>query len=149
MKHFTSLLLLFITLFLPMQSQAERAHHFGDYVVHYNALRSDTIPPEVARRHSIVRSTHRGLLNIAVLKKHADGTTQAVAAKVWGSSRNLIEQRNELEFFKVQEQDAIYYLDQFRINDHDILRFEIHVIPEGISEQTQGTVKFTQRFYTE
>ncbi len=128
---------------------AERSHSFGDYIVHYNAFRSDTIPAEVARLHSIIRSDHRGVVNITVLKRLADGSTKPVAAKVWGSSRNLADQRNELEFFPVKEQETIYYLDQFRINDHDTLRFEVHIEPEGDTNSNRGTVKFTQRFYTD
>lgn len=146
MKLYT---LLFSLLMLPLTASAERSHSFGDYIVHYNAFRSDTIPAEVARLHGIIRSDHRGLVNITVLKKLADGSTQPVAARVWGHKRNLADQRSELEFFPVQEQETIYYLDQFRINDHDTLRFEVHVEPEGESNNSRGTVKFIQNFYTD
>lgn len=149
MKITQALLLLLATLLLPLESQAERSSSFGDYIIHYNAFRSDVIPPEVARRHSIIRSDHRGLVNITVLKKEADGTTRPVAARVWGTSRNLADQLSKLQFFAVQEQETIYYLDQFRINDHDTLRFEIHVEPEGDRQQIKGSVKFTQNFYTD
>ena len=142
-------ILLILTTLLSMTAHAERSTRFGEYIVHYNAFRSDIIPPEVALRHSIVRSDHRGLVNITVLKKQADGSTQPVAARVQGTSRNLAEQMSELEFFPVQEQETIYSLDQFRINDHDTLRFEIQVEPEGDANNTRGTVKFIQNFYTD
>ncbi len=141
--------LLLSLLLLPLTTSAERAHNFGDYTVHYNAFRSDIIPAEVARLHSIIRSNRRGLVNITVLKKLTDGSTQPVAARVWGHKRNLADQRSELEFFPVREQDTIYYLDQFRINPHDTLRFEVHIEPEGDPNNSRGTIQFIQNFYTD
>ncbi len=139
--------LLLSLLMLPLVAAAERSQTFGDYIVHYNAFRSDTIPPEVARLHSIVRSDHRGLANITVLKRLPDSSTRPVAAEVWGSYRNLADQHSEMRFFPVKEQQTIYYLDQFRINDHDTLRFTIHIRPEG--GDPHHTVEFVQRFYTD
>lgn len=138
-----------LLMLLPLESLAERSSTFDNYIVHYNAFRSDTIPAAVARQHSIIRSDHRGVVNITVLKKQSDGSTTPVAAKVWGYQRNLADQRSELEFFPVKEQKTIYYLDQFRIDDHDTLRFTVYIEPEGAEAGVQGTVKFVQNFYTD
>ena len=52
-----------------LNSYAENSKEFGDYVVHYNAFRSDTISPEVAKQYGLPRANNKVLINIAVLKK--------------------------------------------------------------------------------
>ena len=54
---------------------AQQSREFNDYVVHYNALRSDLFPPQVAQGYGIQRSSNRALLNITVLKKSDSGDT--------------------------------------------------------------------------
>ena len=52
-----------------LNSYAENSKEFGDYVIHYNAFRSDTISPEVAKQYGLTRANNRVLINIAILKK--------------------------------------------------------------------------------
>lgn len=159
MKTRFTLFTLLSGLLLSLQVNAEQSVTFGDYVVHYNAFRSDSIPAEVARRHGIVRSNHRAVINITVMKRGEDGTTTPIAAQVWGSATNLNNQLNTLHFFPVREQNAVYYLDQFRIDNNETLKFEIHVNPNPFStdptavgdsgnKSTVETIRFTQNFYT-
>ncbi len=159
MKARFTLFTLLCGLLLSLQATAEQSATFGDYVVHYNAFRSDSIPAEVASRHGIVRSNHRAVLNVTVLKRADNGTTTPIAARVWGSATNLNNQLNTLHFFPVREQNTIYYLDQFRIDNNETLKFEIHVDPNPFStnpadvgksdnEGTVETIEFTQNFYT-
>lgn len=133
-------------------AMAERSITFGAYTAHYNAFRSDDIPADVARRHGIIRSSHRAVLNVTVLHNHADGSTTPVAARIRGNSTNLNGQLNTLHFFPVREQETIYYLDQFRIDDNETLRFEITVRPEPSTpskgQPASGVIRFTQNFYT-
>lgn len=154
---FTLLTILF-GLLTSLQASAEQSVSFGDYVVHYNAFRSDSIPAEVAHRHGIVRSSHRAVINITVMKKQADGSTTPVSARVWGSTTNLNNQLSALHFFPVHEKDTVYYLDQFRIDNNETLKFKIHVDPSkfrtGVSNVghanggTVKTIEFSQNFYT-
>ena len=51
---------------------AESSSSVGDYIVHYNAVSTEALPPAVARAYGITRSKNRGLLNISVLKKGGD-----------------------------------------------------------------------------
>ena len=46
---------------------AQQAQNFGEYSVHYNALNSSLITPEVAKAYGIRRSNSRALINISVL----------------------------------------------------------------------------------
>ena len=50
-KPFKVLFVLALSL-LSLNSYAENSKEFGDYVVHYNAFRSDTISPDVAKQRS-------------------------------------------------------------------------------------------------
>ncbi len=149
MKRF---LTLFTLALLSTSALAEQSITFGNYTAHYNAFRSDDISADVARRHGIIRSSHRAVLNVTVLRNHADGSTTPVAARIQGSATNLNGQLNTLHFFPVREQETIYYLDQFRIDDHETLRFHIEVQPEPSvssgTEPTPGVIQFTQNFYT-
>jgi len=158
MRFRFTLLTLIFGLLASLQANAEQSVSFGDYTVHYNAFRSDSIPAEVAHRHGIVRSSHRAVINITVMKKQSDGSTIPVSAQVWGSTTNLNNQLSALHFFPVHEKDTVYYLDQFRIDNNETLKFKIHVDPSqfrtGVSNvghersDTVETIEFSQNFYT-
>ena len=49
---------------------------FGEYVVYFNALRTDALTPEIAKMNNIARSANRALVNISLVKK-AEGTAGA------------------------------------------------------------------------
>ena len=52
---------------------AENAETFGDYTIHYNALSTESLSPDIAKTYGIRRSKNRGLVNIAVRHKQEDG----------------------------------------------------------------------------
>ena len=58
-----------LVLLLPVTASAENSKDFGQFVIHYNAMATDMVPPEVARKYRITRSQNRGMINITVLKK--------------------------------------------------------------------------------
>ncbi|MDT8283213.1 MAG: DUF4426 domain-containing protein [Gammaproteobacteria bacterium] len=143
---------LFKTLFIvvlaltSLNSYAENSQEFGDYVIHYNAFRSDTISPEVAKQYGLARANNRVLINIAVLKKVMDTTGTPTAAAVTGSASNLTGQFKQLEFKTIKEGTAIYYLAETKISDGEFLKFDIKVIPEG--ESRAARLRFDKRFFT-
>lgn len=99
----------------------------GDYEIHYIAVNSTFLQPEIAAQYGIVRSPRNAFLNIAVLRKNANGSTLPVTATVSGSKHNLLQQSETVNFAEVREGTAIYYLGQFGFSDAEILRFEITV----------------------
>ena len=121
-------------------AHAENSITRGDVVVHYNAVPSVTLAPQVARQYAITRSANRALVNIAVLKQDV-----AVAAKVSGSATNLTGQRQELAVREVREGDALYYLAEPRIADRETLDFDLLVTPAGSNDAI--VVKFRQEFF--
>jgi hypothetical protein len=129
-------------------SLAQQSQDFGDYVVHYNTLNTNLIPPQVAQGYGITRSPSRALLNIAVLKKVMDTPGTPVRAAVTASATNLTGQLRELEIREITESEgAVYYLAVFPVHNLETYRFEVRVTITG--EQDPLMVRFTQQFYTE
>ncbi|QKK01500.1 MAG: DUF4426 domain-containing protein [Pseudomonadota bacterium] len=126
---------------------AQQSEEFGDWVVHYNAINTNLLPPEVARAYGIQRSGSRALLNIAVLEKHPDALDEPIHASVTASAINLTGQRRDIALREIEDQGAIYYIGTFRIHDEETLTFSIQVKP-GRSEQPAREITFRQQFFT-
>ena len=127
---------------------AQQAQEFGDYIVHYNALSSSLITPEVAKAYGIRRSDSRALINISVLKNAADKTTTAVKAKVTASGRNLTGQTRNVVMREIDDGDgAIYYIGELSVRNMETFDFTVVVLVEG--QNKPFNVKFRQQFYTE
>lgn len=141
------LLLLGLSVF-SVAVQAEQSDTVGDYVIHYNALNTEMIPPAVARSYKIVRSKNRGMLNIAVRKKGADETApdSAVAATVDVNIINLNGQLKPVTIQEIREAESIYYIGVFPISNGEIFDFTLSVDPESLGNPHQ--IKFRQTFYT-
>lgn len=123
--------------------RAERSETLGEYTVHYNAIPTTALNPEIARRYAITRSAGRALINIAVLKQSPDSAEpHAVPARIEASSRTLTGQRNDIVLREIREQEAIYYIGDFRIRGEERLRFELNVTPEG--SQRPIPIRFEQ-----
>ena len=103
---------------------------FGDYTVHYIAVNSTFISPEIAAQYDIERNRRGAFLNISVLKNEADGSTTPVAATISGGKQNLMQQTGDISFKEVREGEAIYYIGQFAFSNAELLRFKVQVQPE-------------------
>jgi hypothetical protein len=126
------------------QPSEESFRDFGSYEVHYNAVRTDALTPEVARNYGIQRSANRVMLNVTVLHKEAGAARKPVEADVKVDARNLNEQLKDLELRRVSEGEAIYYIGEVSISGTEILVFDISVTPVGT--QAPLSVKFTREF---
>jgi hypothetical protein len=135
-----------LAVLLPGAAPAEQSVAFGDYTVHYNALATDVLRPEVAQRYGIARSKNQALLNVAVLKNVAGTAAQPVTARVEAHARNLSNQLTAMEMREVRDQGAIYYLGVARVSDNDTITFTVDVTPEGQGQPTR--VEFRQQFFT-
>jgi len=132
-----------LSAFLPTAS-AERFQDFGDYVVHYNALTTDFLTPQVARAYGIRRSRSRALLTVSVMRRGLAGATMPVAARVRAQAVNLSGQLRRIPMREVREENAIYYLGEFRLSGSETLDFTLEVRPEGADRPL--AVRFRQRF---
>ena len=129
------------------QPSDETFRDFGTYEVHYNAVRTDSLPAEIARSYGIQRSKNRVMLNVTVLRKEADhAPRKPVDAEVKVDAYNLNGQLKNIEVRRVSEGDAIYYIGEVSIGGAEILVFDISVTPDG--ESAPLTVKFKRELDT-
>ena len=135
-------ILLSFLLSIHSQAFAESSQTVGDYIVHYNALSTESLPPAVARAYGITRSKNQGLLNISVLKK--GGNFEGAEANITVSATNLTGQLRNLELRKIEEQNAIYYISVFSVADQETLDFSIKVTT---TDNKTGNIKLRQQFY--
>lgn len=131
----------------PAQSSSETFQDFGSYELHFNALRTDLLSPEIARSYGIQRSTNRVMLNVTILRKEADqAPRKPVDGEVTVDAYNLNGQLKNLEMRRVSEGEAIYYIGEVPISGTEILVFDISVVPSG--DSTPLKVKFKREFHS-
>jgi hypothetical protein len=135
---------LLILFALPLR--AEQAKDLGDYVVHYIAFTTDTLPPEVARNYGITRSRSRGMINITVLKKGAGIAGKPVPAAVEVSAVNMSNQYRSVPVREIRDGEAIYYIGEFNVSNEDALDFHIQVHPEKTENSYE--IRYRQEFFT-
>jgi hypothetical protein len=114
---------------------------FGDFEVHYNALRTDELTPEVARAYGIERSANRVLLNVSMLAKHPDGSTTAADGVVTATAYNLNGQLKDLQVRRISEGDSLYFIGEVAISGNEILVFDIDARPSGAPAGYQVQLK--------
>lgn len=143
MKKLLHLLFISLLVLTPPTTFAESSQAVGEYIVHFNAISTESLPPTVAKAYGITRSKNKGLLNISVLKK--GGGFQGVEADIKVSATNLTGQLRDIELRKVQEQQAIYYISEFSVANRETLDFSIRVTT---ADNQTGNLKLRQQFFS-
>jgi len=129
-----------VVLLFSSQANAEQKQVLGIWDVHYIALNTTFLSPEVAKQYAIVRSKFNALINISVLDRK-DKSAQSVV--LTGEAKNLIGVIKKLTFKQVKEGKAIYYLATLPFSDLEQYRISIN-ISNGVE---QKTLKFQHKFY--
>lgn len=142
MKNLALLLLVFVLTTISSAAFAEQKQTLGDWDVHYIAMPTTLLQPEIARENQITRSILNGLINISVLNR-TDQQAQAVSLS--GRAKNLLGQTKELSFREVRQGQAIYYLAQYQFRGEERITIEID-ITQGPKRQQ---LKFDHTFYPE
>lgn len=129
---------------VPQAQPAEASSVSADgFTIHFSALSTDQLPPEVARQYNIVRSKNRAMLNVSILNDETGGaSTGSVSVK----TVNLTGQLKNVNMRKIQEQEAIYYIGEIPVANSETLVFDITVVPEG--NDSPIDVRFKRQFYT-
>jgi len=125
-------------------AHAEISQKFGPLEIHYNALTTDELSPEVARAYKIERSKTRGLVTMSVLMRNKLGVMKPVPAKISLYATNLNQQLANVEMREINEGTAIYYLGEFRVTPPDTLKFTATVEVAG---EPKREMVFNQKFY--
>lgn len=132
---------LLLALLSPLAS-AEQKQVLGPWDVHYIAMPSTLIDPQIAAQYQISRSIQNGLINISVL---ASSDQHAQQVRISGQAKNLLGQIKELNFQEVREGKAIYYLAQLQFRGEEKVSFSIEISQGTVQQQ----LKFDHTFYQE
>ena len=116
----------------------------GDHIVHFSALSTDQLPPDVARNYNIVRSKNRAMLNVSVLR---ESDQVAVTANVTVKTVNLTGQLKNITMRRINEQEAIYYIGEVAVANRETLIFDISITPDGVDSSSD--VRFKRQFFTD
>lgn len=136
------IMLLVLGLLFSYSANAEQKQELGSWEVHYIALNTTFLTPQVAKKYAIVRSKFNGLINISVLDRQ-DKTAQSVI--LTGEAKNLLGVIKPLAFKQVIEGEAIYYLAVLPFSDQEQYRISV-AINDGLK---QKTLKFQHKFYAD
>jgi predicted small lipoprotein YifL len=138
----------------PTPSEAQTAapsepthREFGEYEVHYNALRTDQLAPAVARAYGIERSANRVMLNVSLLRKNPDGSTTPVDGTVTASAYNLNGQVKDLQVRRITEGTSFYFIGEVGISGAEILVFDISAVPSG--QAAKFAAQFKREFFAD
>jgi hypothetical protein len=135
---------LLLALLLPRAGHADQSAAFGDLVVRYSAISTDQLFAEVAQRYGIERSTHNGLVNIAVEQKTGGREPALIAASISGNVADLMGHGKPIRFRETRDEGAIDYLGEFPIGASGTYVFTINVTPPGRAQPY--TVKFNRDY---
>ena len=122
------------------------AKQFGEYVIHYNAVNTDFLTPQVARSYGIRRSKNRILLTVSVLKGKLGVAGEPVEADVEAWVTNLNQQTKGVNMKEVKDGGAIYYIGTFSATNEET--FDIHVKARPKGSDKAFEVSFRRKFYT-
>lgn len=123
---------------------AEQVLAQDGYRLHYMAMVTEELSPEVAKSYAITRSRKQGILVLNL--QHESAPQISLPSKTNGRIRNLIGQERLDELREVREQDAIYWIASFNFSHLETMRFEFQVLPAGSDSVLD--LKFNQQFYT-
>jgi hypothetical protein len=133
---------LVIGLLFSYPANAEQKQELGSWDVHYIALNTTFLTPEVAKQYGLVRSKFNALINISVLDRQ-DKSAQSVI--LTGEAKNLLGVIKKLNFKQVTEGEAIYYLALLPFSDREQYRITVN-INDGLE---QKNLKFQHKFYAD
>jgi Domain of unknown function (DUF4426) len=138
-------LLAVLGLLTAIAASADQSAKFGDVEVHYNAMPTSDLLPEVAKAYAIERSKTRGLLTVSVLKKNRLGVAEPIMAKIKASAVNQYAQLIPIDMREIKEGSAIYYLGVFRVAPPDTYVFSLEIMPAGKSKPLK--TEFRRQFF--
>lgn len=133
-------------LLLSVSAFAENSTKVDGYTIHHNAFLSNELSAEVLKQYGIRRSPNRALINISIIKDVPDTTGTPVTAKVSVTARNLRGQVRAIPVREIKEENAVYYIGEFLVENQETVTFNIEVQPNGENSILHAILK--QQFFT-
>ncbi|MCP3427935.1 DUF4426 domain-containing protein [Opacimonas viscosa] len=118
------LLLIVSLLLVSATASAEQKKELGQWEVHYIVFPTTFLTPEIAKANGLIRSKYNALVNISVLDKT---TKVAQRIDISGTARNLIGTTKPLNFKRVIDGEAIYYLAPLSFRHMENYTFSVDI----------------------
>lgn len=125
-------------------AQAEQYVDAGEFRVHYAAINTTQLTPEVARQFGVARTRNQILL-VLNAQQNVDGRYQPVPATAAGTATTLPGHVQKLALRPIREADVHYVIATFETLDGEYMTIDAQLLPSGAN--TPITVKFRQQFY--
>ena len=114
---------------------------YADLNIFYSAFPSTFISPSIADSNQIIQRRNVGIVNIVGL----EGNDDHVPLTIQGTVVNIFQQKQLLQFYMLQEGDALYHLASFNFENEDFLTFTILIKPQSAKKIHQ--IKFQKVMY--
>lgn len=123
-----------------LPARADTMQSFGHYVVHYGAVNTMRLLPQVAAGYGIERSNRQGLINLTV--RQGDENGEPVSAVLNGTATDLSGHAVAIGFREIRVDGSVAYVGLFPLSGSDTFRFAISVRPDGVN--VPYALKFSQ-----
>lgn len=136
-----------LTLGLLLASASASAQQLvrdGNAVVHYGAMPTQDLSPEMARQYGIRQGAKRGML-LLNLQREVNGQTVPLHGTATGTARNLLGDAQTLALRPAAANSTQDLIAEFEFSHLEFLIFDIDVQPEGTTHPIK--VKFQQQFF--
>ena len=111
----------------------------GAYAVHYNALPSDRLDPELAERHGLPHSADRFVVTVAVFRLDSG---RPVPAMIRGRATRPDGRMHALHIREIRERSGLYYVAELDAAASLDITLEVHVAGAMPPE----TIHFSRQF---
>jgi hypothetical protein len=141
------LCLLGLCLLLCLPAAAEQRVEQDGFIVHYAAIRTTDLTPEVARQFNVRRRGKQALLVLNAQRVEDSGTVVPIAATATGRVTSLLGHLQKLDLRPVQEGPVHYVLAEFETLNREYLTVDVQLTPQGAARPIR--IKFQQQFYND
>ncbi|TXI07421.1 MAG: DUF4426 domain-containing protein [Rhizobium sp.] len=133
-------------LLLSAGASAQQLVRDGNVVVHYAAMSTLDLSPEMARQYGIRQGSKRGML-LLNLQREAAGKSVPLRGSATGTARNLMGDVQTLTLRPAGGDSTQDLIAEFDISHLEFLTFDIDVKPEGSARPLK--IKFQQQFFSD
>lgn len=138
------LLLALMLLLVSTAGHAEQYVDLGDFRVHYAAINTTDLTPDVARKFNVQRS-NKLILLVLNAQQRVGGRYESVAATASGTATTLLGHVQTLDLRPIREADVHYVIASFETLEAEYMTVDTRVTPAGSTSPI--TIKFKQQFY--